>query len=240
MDREEFVDLNFRPNISFHELLRPEQLQEYVVPADIEFNVDFSEHRLFKQPRKLQKTLGTAGPTFREARIAEEFAIAREAGLHVYGTTKKGSNPENDLWQVFVRSSCVVKDINLWNLLVTFPGNYPYVPPVFRFLAIPPLVRVYRNGRVLFPDPDQYQPMMRVAELLKAIERLPLDTQAQWKGINQEKWLKRRYDRVRRVKPFPIREITDAHCQPWGLSEPEKVGNKAVVPCDDDFVIPQE
>jgi ubiquitin-protein ligase len=236
--REEFVDLSFRRKALLRRApLTPEQMQLYFLPPQLEFNGQYPEYPLFGQPQKVFLELGTPGSSFREARIAEEFTVAREAGFHVYGTARKRGEAESDIWQAFVNGPPVDGEPVLWNLLVTFPGDYPYAPPVFRFLVIPPLIDVATNGRVFLREFNRYVPGVRVAELLKAIERLPVDRTARPKEVNREKWLKRLSNQAQKVKPFPIKKIADAYVQPWGLDTPAPVGVKAIIACDEDFLM---
>jgi hypothetical protein len=90
-----------------------------------------------------------SGEIFREKRIAEEFAIARGAGFHGYGTAKTQiSGAASDLW-------------HLWICSWTFPSDYLFVDPVFRFLVKPPVKDVNECGRVIVTR-LKYVPGMRV------------------------------------------------------------------------------
>jgi hypothetical protein len=63
----------------------------------------------------------------------------------------------------------------LWDLLVTFPFDYPFVAPVFRFLAPPPLVHVTEHGRLMKSSLPDYTSGTRIAQLLLTIAEFETD-----------------------------------------------------------------
>jgi hypothetical protein len=56
--------------------------------------------------------------------------------------------------------------------LIQFRYDYPYSPPVFRFLSIPPLVNVSAIGRVRSTLIDRYHMRFHIATILLSIQRL--------------------------------------------------------------------
>jgi ubiquitin-protein ligase len=164
--REDFIDLSFRVVEPYTPNGRLDQtdLELFKMPIGTEFNGPIKKQPLVGQ---LSRTdLGAFRRGFRELRIAEEFNLARASGFHVYGTD---SNPSINVWRVFVEWPHGDSKNALWELLVTFPSDYPFVPPVFRFIAVPPISGVTESGRFCSTAISNYLPSVRVAHLLHEI-----------------------------------------------------------------------
>jgi ubiquitin-protein ligase len=102
----------------------------------------------------------------RVRRILDEMQICVENGFIVYSHEKSIGE-----WRVFLP-----RDLNgrrvYWDLLVQFRHDYPYSPPVFRFLSIPPLANVSPIGRVRSTLIERYHMRFHIATILLSIRRL--------------------------------------------------------------------
>ena len=77
-----------------------------------------------------------------------------------------------DKWSVFLKGSAESPYENKWwQLLVTFPENYPFSPPAFKFISIPYHINVSTDGHVCLNNTGLgYRPTMRVVEILHEIK----------------------------------------------------------------------
>jgi ubiquitin-protein ligase len=78
------------------------------------------------------------------------------------------------VWHIFVPAPLPGTDVArvFWDLLVVFPLDYPYVPPVYRFMSVPPLKNVSPAGRVRNAVIDGYHPRQHIATVVKSIQAL--------------------------------------------------------------------
>jgi ubiquitin-protein ligase len=91
------------------------------------------------------------------------------------------------VWRVFLEAPLNRdggRDV-CWDLAVSFPRDYPYDCPVFRFVAIPDIPNVSETGRVDCRALRSYHPRMRVAALLVAVREL-FDTDDDCGRVNRE------------------------------------------------------
>jgi hypothetical protein len=64
------------------------------------------------------------------------------------------------------------KDFVFWDLMIEFPGEYPFESPRLRFIAIPPLNCVSEFGRVDLVKGIEYHPRMELREVLLRMYRV--------------------------------------------------------------------
>jgi hypothetical protein len=77
---------------------------------------------------------------------------------------------DSDTWRVLIRGR-LSRDSDLeviWDLFITFPNDYPFSEPVYRFRAPPPLGNVSVLGRV--KRNDLYHPAERVVDVIGTLE----------------------------------------------------------------------
>jgi hypothetical protein len=212
--RDEFVDLSVRK-------IEPGR-QPPVVNADFDV-VDIwgsvPRRIVAKHPfEQSERLVGGAAPKgFRARRIVKEFGLCRGVGLHVYECGGKF-----DYWRVFVAAHDVEmpgvtagdiaahdvivvdgdsgngKSIIRWDLAVTFPPDYPFIPPVFRFVAVPKGVAGVSELGLVSPAED-YHPKIRVAQLIIDIQgRLVKEEAAVRTALKVEgdRWTKGNFEKL--------------------------------------------
>jgi ubiquitin-protein ligase len=79
-----------------------------------------------------------------------------------------------DRWLVGIEGplSQSIKARFVWPLIISFPADYPYSCPVFRFSAIPCHPNVSLTGRVHCTFLERYHPAVSIASLLLGIQSL--------------------------------------------------------------------
>jgi ubiquitin-protein ligase len=102
-----------------------------------------------------------------------------------------------------------------WDLIVEFPGDYPFVPPVLRFLAVPGLLPVYISGLgrvdlskvITFRERPVYHPAMSLWEVIYRLYRVMEDP----RNWGEEGWSgKRLMAAVAKWEvPRPLRDLVD-------------------------------
>jgi ubiquitin-protein ligase len=202
--REDFVDLSLRgtdprqdPPIDPRDLRVPDSFKVYGLPP---FDINVKLQANLPRPEQA---------TFRDERIALEFRNARDAGFHVYAVD---GNTEG-AWRAFVPGR-----EGLWHLSVTFPGDYPFVPPVLRVAAKLDGDWVGSRGRVTNLPGYKYTPGMRVSSILTKVQQQLANAP---KGDLADIECMRR---LHRQNPWPVVLRVDAN-------------RPSLDPCDADFVV---
>jgi ubiquitin-protein ligase len=79
-----------------------------------------------------------------------------------------------DQWRVYLKGSDDTPYAGKWwYIYVTFPDEYPVLPPVFRFISVPYHMNVSSEGRICLNVIEKgYMPNMPVVELLQTIKQL--------------------------------------------------------------------
>jgi ubiquitin-protein ligase len=145
--------------------------------------------------------------SFCDERILKEMQICVEAGFRAYAAV--GSVRE---WRVYVRGPIPGTDHEqvFWALAISFPGDYPFIAPSFRFLSIPPLRNVSSFGRVRNRCIEEYHPRIHIAAILVSIQQLfyssdPIGPYSQCSAEETVKWKGEEYDAL----------IAAATVEPW-------------------------
>jgi hypothetical protein len=152
---EEFVDLNLRRPAS--NLIKVDQRLLLSMRNSLTFSSELSFADPLPQTDFVTESPPPVSSDYRLKRISREFFRCKRFQNVLVFQTHLSAN----IWRVFLSALNV-----LWDLAVTFPPEYPFVPPLFRFIAKPR--GVPRTGRVRLPA---YHPRMRVVEMLEAIRR---------------------------------------------------------------------
>ncbi|OHT00213.1 hypothetical protein TRFO_33165 [Tritrichomonas foetus] len=133
-------------------------------------------------------------------------------------------------WRVFIQGPAGTPYQNYWwHLLVTFPINFPNSPPNFRFINVPYHQNVSPEGKLIFTMLEQnYQPTMRVNNILKAIQNLllnPDDTMP----------IMKKYQEERTTSPANFRRSAELNARVQGIADyMEALGGVPINQRDDD------
>lgn len=126
-------------------------------------------------PRAAVKGLdGTSQSRLR--RIAKELRIAHrweDSDVKVYPVDNL-----YDRWRIYIKGpESTLYENKWWDLFATFPDNYPYSPPVFRFITVPYHINISDEGRIcmnrLGSDYSSSTNVMELVANIKALLILP-------------------------------------------------------------------
>jgi hypothetical protein len=171
-------------------------------------NFDESVKFLFKQGDMLQDEVEGEVPTnYREQRIKEEFAQCRRNGIPAFRVSGFPG-----VWRIFIDLPGFHLEC-LWDVLVLFPPQYPYIPPLFRYLSIPDATRCRRI------DLPKYHPRMSLVQVIAQIQKL--EGKAQW---TQQK-LQQTWRTFRRKEAIPLPTIR--YLREINMKNPRPVGREA-------------
>lgn len=105
-------------------------------------------------------------------RISKELRIAHrweDKDVKVYPV-------ENlvDRWRIYIKGpESTLYENKWWDIYATFPENYPYSPPVFRFITVPYHINISDEGRICMNSlGSDYSSSMNVMELIANIKAL--------------------------------------------------------------------
>jgi hypothetical protein len=126
-------------------------------------------------------------------------------------------------WQVFVKVNAV-----LWNIIVSFPRDFPFVPPIVRLIAAPRMNGVSGVGRV----DVAWNPGMRLVGVIDGLRGALVNVEAPKGAIPSVEFLEMLIEEIvntNRSLPEKKQKVAPVHAADYSLITWKPIRGKAAV-----------